>query len=134
MSPRECLGISILFLGGASRRSGGTTKGTLRLSAQNIGHGNTKTICITMRVEVREFFDCLWLQGGPCRYHTADMRGSGLRPPPQPPQGKIKKLEVEAREHEARSETHKLEREDLENKLAEAEVGLSVRPLDCRNE
>lgn len=41
-------------------------------------------------------------------------------------QGKIKKLEVEARESEARQEAHKHEREDLENRLAEAEVLLFV--------
>lgn len=43
-------------------------------------------------------------------------------PPPTTAQGKLKKLELEARESEARSEVHKHEREDLENRLAEAEV------------
>lgn len=37
-------------------------------------------------------------------------------------QGKIKKMEQEAREAKARTEASRLEREDLENKLAEAEV------------
>ncbi|CAM9834777.1 unnamed protein product [Scytosiphon promiscuus] len=39
-------------------------------------------------------------------------------------EGKIRKLEIDAREFEARTEANKHDREDLENRLAEAEVAL----------
>eukprot|EP00903_Cladosiphon_okamuranus_P019220 g17674.t1 len=46
-------------------------------------------------------------------------------------EGKIKKLELEARESEARSDVHKHEREDLENRLAEAEVALDYAQAEA---
>lgn len=71
------------------------------------------------------------------RFHVSSAFVGDFQPPSSPqessnapfsssntPQGKIRKLEIEARESEARSEAHKNEREDLENRLAEAEVGV----------
>lgn len=44
---------------------------------------------------------------------------------------KIKKLEHEAREAVARTEAQMVEREDLENRLAEAEVRAEAQTVPC---
>lgn len=48
------------------------------------------------------------------------------------PQGKIRKLELDAREFEARTEAHKNDREDLENRLAEAEVNATTKRVPAK--
>ncbi|CAM9335866.1 unnamed protein product [Ascophyllum nodosum] len=55
---------------------------------------------------------------------SADEIREGFRKREVELEGKIKKMEHDARESEARTAASKLEREDLENRLAEAEVAL----------